>query len=134
MDRNLAFVKKIRDIISDHPDLVPNHVDKDLFIARFEAHQRLLNFQLEMEQFYQTIRDTSLIVGDRVMEESLSTYRKIRAASVDNLPGARPIYDMLSRHFAKTISQSDEGEANADPNHQPDDVAGDIGIDEEGIS
>ncbi len=94
-----VWVDKCYSYMQQAPQLVPSFIDMVEHTADLEAH-RILNPRIErMNTIAQSIKDTNLLLGTDIYNNSMSFYRAVREASKANATGSTPIYQDLHRQY-----------------------------------
>ena len=108
-DGNLAFVQKAVETAQEHPEFVPEYINVDEYQERYEQHLAMLKLMRALEAFQLTLSDTSLKLGDRVMEESFRVYNLVKIAHEADQPGAKGRYQQLRSRFRSGSGESNGG-------------------------
>jgi hypothetical protein len=104
-----VWVDKVDRHMRQSPQLVPSYIDMAEHAADLSAH-RALNPRIErMNTLLQSMRDTNLLLGADIYNNSLTYYRVTREASKVNAPGASAIYNDLKRQFPNNPKKHGEG-------------------------
>jgi len=113
-DGNQTFAARIQSVIMKYPQFVPSYIDRDKFAESYVLHQKFKNYHDHLERFYETVRDTYLILGDRIMEDTHAVYRQVREANRHNEPEARSLYSQLKVRFTNTSIGRDKARGQTD--------------------
>jgi hypothetical protein len=98
-DKTSAFVSKALDYAESNPQFAPSYLDIPGLRIDVEAVNMLNNLFRPLEQIYTMLDDSILQSGSEAYVAALSFYNAVKQAAKNNVPGAQPIYDDLSKRF-----------------------------------
>jgi cob(I)alamin adenosyltransferase len=94
-----VWVDKVQHYMQQAPQLVPPYIDMTEHTADLEAH-RALNPRIErLATVLQSMKDTNLLLGTDIYNNSVVFHRSLREASKANAVGASTIYADLKQQF-----------------------------------
>jgi hypothetical protein len=94
-----VWVDKANNYMQQAPQLVPSYIDMAEHTADMEAH-RALNPRIErLTVILQSMKDTNLLLGTDIYNNSVVFHRSLREASKANAVGASTIYADLKQQF-----------------------------------
>jgi hypothetical protein len=94
-----SFVVKAHDYVRHYPAFVPSYLN----IAEFDTDMadaiglRVLN--TSARQLADNIDDTAMVAGSEAFQASLVFYNAVKAASAQDIPGAKDVYNDLKARF-----------------------------------
>ena len=100
-DGTLPFVSKVMDYAESDPQFVPPFLDVPELKKDFDAVDLLMPLQRRIEQLNSKLADTLMLAGSEAYVASLSYYHSVKMGVKMNVPGAKPIFDDLSKRFEK---------------------------------
>ncbi len=107
-DGTEPFVAKVMDYAVSDPQFVPPFMDVPEMKKDFDAVSQLLPLLRTVEQIDSNLSDTAMMAGSEAYVAALSYYNSVKLASKMNIPGAKAIYDDLSKRFAKKSSRTEQ--------------------------
>ena len=99
-DGTEPFVGKVMDYATSNPQFAPPYMDVPEMKKDFDAVSALLPFLRTADQLVSNLNDTTMMAGSEAYVAALSYYNSVKMASKTNIPGAKAIYDDLSKRFA----------------------------------
>lgn len=98
-DKNLGFLEKTRDYLSQYPEFLPSYysieeVQKDAALA---GQMALISRSLRV--LADKIEDTGSLAGMEALSGALAYYNTVKQARKDNADGANTIYEDLKTRF-----------------------------------
>jgi hypothetical protein len=94
-----VWVDKVNSYMRQSPQLVPPYINMAEHTADLEAH-RALNPRIErLAVVLQSLKDTNLLLGTDIYNNSVVFHRSLREASKANAVGASTIYADLKQQF-----------------------------------
>lgn len=101
-DKTVAFIDKALDYAGSNPSLVPPYVNLAEVQKDYQLQKALIDVQQWMASLLQKIEDTRQEAGAEAYNGILGFYQAVRVAAEKNVPGARAIYEDLSKRFPGT--------------------------------
>lgn len=98
-DKTIAFVTKSLEYAKTNPQLIPAFVDIKEFEQDMILVAQLENITRSMNTLNGSIFDTRLLTGSEAYQAALMFYQSTKMAAKMNLPGAKEIYEDLSKRF-----------------------------------
>lgn len=101
-DGTEPFVGKVMDYAVSDPQFAPPYMDVPEMKKDFDTVTALMPLLRTMDQLQSTLNDTTMIAGSEAFVVALSYYHSVKMAAKMNIPGAKAIYEDLSKRFAKS--------------------------------
>jgi len=98
-DKTVPFVEKTLDYSQSDPQFAPPFMDKDGLAADMKAVDQLMPIFRVINQLNDGLDDTLMEAGGESYVNALSYYNAVKMASKMNIPGAKAIYEDLSKRF-----------------------------------
>jgi hypothetical protein len=110
-EKTLAFVEKAHDFAAQNPNLLPAFLDMDAFDVDFADAHGLWTLSNSVRQLYENINDTEMAAGSEAYQAALVFYNSVKVAAVQDIPGAKAVYEELKTRFPGRRWKSGETEA-----------------------
>lgn len=98
-DKTLAFLEKIKDFMDSNPDLIPPFVDKAEYLIDLDATDELHEFFTPLNQIVSMLDDSMMLSASEAFVAGLAYYSNSKNAAKMNVPGAKEVYEELSKRF-----------------------------------
>jgi hypothetical protein len=98
-EKTLAFVEKALDFARQNPGLLPPFLDMDAFAVDFGDAHSLWTLLNTLRQLLEMVDDTEMIAGSEAYQAALLFYKAVKMAAEMDIPGAKAIYEELSKRF-----------------------------------
>jgi hypothetical protein len=98
-DKSLTFVEKSYVYALENPTLAPSYLDMQAFGVDFADAHGLWTVRNDAQQVYEMLDDSVLSAGSESYQASLVFYNSVKAASAQDVPGAKAIYEELKHRF-----------------------------------
>ncbi|MDR0537458.1 MAG: hypothetical protein LBH04_05380 [Tannerellaceae bacterium] len=95
--KTLEFVEKAHEFALQNPSLRPPYLDMTAFDADFVDAHGLWSIQSLSEQVNELLSDTAMAAGSDAYHESLLFYSSVKVAALQDVPGAKAIYEELNK-------------------------------------
>jgi hypothetical protein len=113
-DKTVPFVEKTLDYAKSNPQFAPAYMSIPELKIDIEAVYTLTQISRPIDQLREGLGDTMMLAGSEAYIAALAYYNSVKQAAKMNVPGARAIYDDLSKRFpgrpkldtAKAVLQS----------------------------
>jgi hypothetical protein len=100
-DKTLSFVEKAQVYAHQYPQLCPSYLDLIGFDTDMTDATGLRKVHIAAKQLSDNIDDTTIVAGSEAYQAALVFYNAIKAAAVQDIPGAKEVYDDLKARFPK---------------------------------
>uniref|UniRef100_UPI00404AEA80 hypothetical protein n=1 Tax=Fulvivirga sp. TaxID=1931237 RepID=UPI00404AEA80 len=114
-DGTEPFVSKVMDYAVSDPQFAPPYMEVTEMEKDFKAVGDLLPILRTVDQLQSNLDDTTMMAGSEAYIAALSYYNSVKMAAKMNVPGAKIIYDDLSKRFAKTSRKASTEEKSSQP-------------------
>jgi hypothetical protein len=98
-DKTIALIDKGIDYADNNPTLVPAYVNFAEVKKDYQLQKDLIGILQLLYSLVQKIEDTQQEAGAEAYNGVLAFYQAVRVAAEKNVPGARVIYEDLSKRF-----------------------------------
>ena len=98
-EKTLAFVSKSLEFAQNNPSLVPNYLDMQEFAVDFQDASGLVLAVNKAKQLLDNLADTQMAAGSEAFQCSLMFYHSSKAGAVNNIPGAKAVYEELRKRY-----------------------------------
>jgi hypothetical protein len=98
-EKTVSFVEKAHDLAKQNPDLTPRHFNMDAFSVDYDKARELRVLSTSIRQLETNINDTEMAAGSEAYQTALSFYRAVKAATSDDVAGAKAVYEELRIRF-----------------------------------
>ena len=105
-DGTEPFVAKVLEYAQNDAQFVPPFMDVPEMKKDFDAVTQLLPILRMVQQLDDNLSDTAMMAGSEAYVAALSYYNSVKMAAKMNIPGAKAIYDDLSKRFMKRSSST----------------------------
>ncbi len=100
-DKTVPFVEKVMDYAKSDPQFAPAYLNIDELKIDIDSVSDLTKICRPVEQLLKNLNDTIMLAGSEAFVASLAYYNSVKQATKMNIPGAKTIYDDLSKRFGK---------------------------------
>ncbi|WP_163324480.1 hypothetical protein [Draconibacterium mangrovi] len=107
-DKTQPFVDKALDYLSRAPQFAPPYMDVDGMRNDMTVHNQLMPLLRQVRILSDNLDDTTMEAGAESYVAALMYYNSVKMAAKMDIPGAKSIYDDLSKRFEKTTTGSEE--------------------------
>ncbi len=98
-EKNIGFLEKGRDYITQRPDLMPVYVSVDEVNKDTTLTTQLTSISRKLRVLADKIDDTASVAGMEALAGILAYYNAVKLAAKGNVEGAQTIYNDLSQRF-----------------------------------
>lgn len=104
--KNYGFIEAAYRSAAANPIFVPSYLNVPELETTIRDLSRMKTIYSELKQFEQLVSDSILHTGDVAYREALEYYNALREAARQNIPGAKPEYNLLNTYFKKKRTAS----------------------------
>ena len=115
-NQNKLIVDKAKNYMEQHPNWVPNFIDKVEFDKDYIARQQIEGRVQLLENLAQQLIDTKTLLDHDNYTNTLSFYRKMRYLAGENEAGAKTVYEDMKTLFKKVSRTSTDEETTISTN------------------
>lgn len=101
-NQNKLIVDKAKTYMEQHPNWIPNFLDKAEFDKDYNARQQIEERTQRLQNLTQQLVDTKTLLDHDNYTNSLSFYRMMRYLSGENEPGSKTVYEDMKVLFSKS--------------------------------
>lgn len=101
-DASRPLVEKVRDFSVTNPKLIPPYMDLEEFKIDVSDEAYLHVLESAVEQLYDAISDTRMVVGSEAYMSALMFYNAAKDAARHNVQGAKAVVEDLKKRFPST--------------------------------
>lgn len=98
-DKTVPFVEKTLDYAKSNPQFAPAYMSIPELKIDIDAVYTLTQVARPIDQLREGLSDTMMLAGSEAYIAALAYYNSVKQAAKMNVPGARAIYDDLSKRF-----------------------------------
>jgi hypothetical protein len=98
-DKSVSFVEKAFDYAKHYPELCPSYLDLSAFEVDVTDAIGLRVLNVSACQLADNIEDTSMLAGSEAFQSALIFYNAVKAATAQDIPGAKEVYNDLKSRF-----------------------------------
>jgi hypothetical protein len=98
-DKTVPFVEKTLDYAKTNPQFAPAYMSIPELKIDIEAVYMLTQITRPIDQLREGLGGTMMLAGSEAYIAALAYYNSVKQAAKMNVPGARAIYDDLSKRF-----------------------------------
>lgn len=98
-DKTIAFLEKTKEFFESNADLIPSFINKDEYNIDLNAMNELHEYYTPVNQLASMISDSMLLSGSEAYVTALAYYGSVKNAAKMNIPGAKEVYEELSKRF-----------------------------------
>ncbi len=109
-DKTQPFVEKALDYTTSAPQFAPPYMDTQGLANDMSVHSQLTPLLRLARVICDNFDDTVMQAGAESYVCSLTYYNSVKMAAKMDIPGAKSIYEDLSKRFEKGKSEKEEGE------------------------
>ena len=109
-DKTQPFVEKALDYLSRAPEFAPPYMDVDGMENDMKVHNQLMPLLRQARILSDNLDDTTMEAGAESYMAALMYYNSVKMAAKMDVPGAKSIYDDLSKRFERSAAESPETE------------------------
>lgn len=103
-DKTVPFVEKTLDYCTSAPQFAPSFMDREALAADMKVVNQLIPVFRIVKQLSDGLDDTSMEAGAESYVNALAYYNSVKLAAKNDVPGAKAIYEDLSKRFVKASS------------------------------
>lgn len=107
-DKTYPFVEKTMAYSQSDPQFAPPYMDTQGLVNDMKVHNQLLPLYREVRQLLDGLDDTTMEAGAESYTCALTYYNSVKQANKIDVPGAKSIYEDLSKRFVKAKIEKDE--------------------------
>jgi hypothetical protein len=100
-DKTIPFVEKSVEYCQTAPQFAPPYMDREALAGDMKVTQQLNPLFRTIKAMYDGLDDTVMEAGGEGYINALSYYNSVKQAAKMNVPGAKSLYDDLSKRFEK---------------------------------
>jgi GrpB-like predicted nucleotidyltransferase (UPF0157 family) len=98
-DKTLSFVEKAHDYARQYPQFCPSYLNLAEFDVDMSDATGLRVVHVTAKQLSDDIDDTVMLAGSEAYQAALIFYNAVKAASTQDIPGAKEVYNDLKARF-----------------------------------
>ncbi len=98
-DKTVPFVEKTLDYARSNPQFAPSYMSIPELKIDVESVYTFTQIARPIDQLREGLGDTMMLAGSEAYIAALVYYNSVKQAAKMNVPGARAIYDDLSKRF-----------------------------------
>ncbi|WP_452600805.1 hypothetical protein [Pontimicrobium sp. MEBiC06410] len=106
-NQNKLIVDKAKNFMEQHPNWIPNFLDKAEFDNDYTARQQIESRVQLLENLAQQLIDTKTLLDHDNYTNALSFYRMVRFLAGENEPGAQAVYSDMKVLFSKNTTKTE---------------------------
>lgn len=107
-DRTYPFVEKTLDYTHTSVQFIPPYMNQNELSVDFKSYEQFNGLLRLVVQLQNGLDDSTMHLGGQCYTNALNYYNSVKQASKMNVPGAKAIYEDLSKRFAKGRSDKEE--------------------------
>jgi energy-converting hydrogenase Eha subunit F len=107
-DKTLSFVEKAQDYAHQYPQFCPSYLNVAAFDTDMTDATGLRTVHITAKQLSDNIDDTVMVAGSEAYQAALTFYNAVKAAAVQDIPGAKEVYNDLKARFPSIKRKKDE--------------------------
>jgi hypothetical protein len=107
-DKTLSFVVKALEYAHRYPQLCPSYLNVSSFDVDMTDATGLRTLHITAKQLSDGIDDTVMVAGSEAYQAALVFYNAVKAAAVQDIPGAKEVYNDLKSRFPSIKRKKDE--------------------------
>jgi hypothetical protein len=100
-DKTIPFVEKTLEYSETAPQFAPPYMDREALFGDMKVTQQLTPLFRNIKAMYDGLDDTVMEAGGEGYVNALSYYNSVKQAAKMNVPGAKSIYEDLSKRFER---------------------------------
>jgi len=101
-NQNKLIVDKAKNYMEQHPNWVPNFIDKTEFDKDYTARQQMEERTQRLQNLTQQLLDTKTLLDHDNYTNTLSFYRMMRYLAGENEPGSKTVYEDMKVLFSRS--------------------------------
>ena len=101
-NQNKLIVDKAKSYMEQHPNWVPNFIDKTEFDKDYNARQQMEERTQRLQNLTQQLLDTKTLLDHDNYTNTLSFYRMMRYLAGENEPGSKTVYEDMKVLFSRS--------------------------------
>jgi len=112
-NQNKLIVDKAKNYMEQHPNWIPNFIDKAEFDKDYTARQQMEQRTQRLQNLAQQLIDTKTLLDHDNYTNSLSFYRMMRYLAAENEAGAKTVFEDMKVLFSKSArtASDDDGQS-----------------------
>ncbi|WP_297087935.1 hypothetical protein [uncultured Draconibacterium sp.] len=107
-DKTQPFVEKALDYTSRAPQFAPPYLDVAGLNNDMQVHNALMPVLRQVRMLADNLDDTTMEAGAESYVSALTYYNSVKMAAKMDVPGAKSIYDDLSKRFERSKAEKEE--------------------------
>ncbi len=107
-DKTQPFVEKALDYTTSAPQFAPPYMDKDELVNDMKIHSQLTPLLRLVRALNDGLDDTTMAAGAESYTNALTYYNSVKQATKIDVPGAKSIYEDLSKRFVKAKNDKED--------------------------
>lgn len=107
-DKTHPFVEKTIAYLESAPQFAPPYMNKEALAKDMKVYGQLLPLLRLVHSLYDGLDDTTMAAGAESYANTLTYYNSVKQAHKIDVPGAKSIYEDLSKRFVKAKSGKDD--------------------------
>jgi hypothetical protein len=100
-DKTYPFVEKTMDYTTSAPQFAPPYMDTEGLVNDMKVHGQLTPLYRLVKMLIDGLDDTTMAAGAESYVCALTYYNSVKQAAKMDIPGAKSIYEDLSKRFVK---------------------------------
>ncbi len=108
---SLGFVQECLNTALTNPFVLPRSFDTQAFQGDYDLYTILADVDRDLENLFQKVRDTLLICGKDLMQQSNIVYNRVKEEARSN-NSLRPLKESLGEFYRKTRQRRENGSSN----------------------
>ncbi|QHI37375.1 hypothetical protein IMCC3317_27540 [Kordia antarctica] len=109
-NQNKLIVDKAKNYMEQHPNWIPNFLDKTEFDKDYNARQQMEERTQRLQNLAQQLLDTKTLLDHDNYTNSLSFYRMMRYLAGENEAGSKTVYEDMKVLFTKSARTANTDE------------------------
>ncbi|MDR2474157.1 MAG: hypothetical protein LBD53_11495 [Tannerella sp.] len=107
-NKTLSFVEKAQDYAHHYPQLCPSYLNVAEFDTDVTDATGLRTVHISAKQLSDNIDDTVIVAGSEAYQAALMFYNAVKAATAQDIPGAKEVYNDLKTRFPRSKRKTEE--------------------------
>jgi hypothetical protein len=108
---SMGYVRECLDTAHTNPEVLARNFDVEAFQSAHNLYAMLANVDRDLESLFQKVRDTLLMTGKDLMEQSNDVYKRVKEEARRN-NSYRPMKERLGEFYEKTRQSPGNGDSN----------------------
>jgi GrpB-like predicted nucleotidyltransferase (UPF0157 family) len=107
-DKTLSFVEKALEYARHYPQLCPSYLNIAAFETDMSDATGLRTVHISAKQLSDNVDDTAMAAGSEAYQAALVFYNAVKAAALQDIPGAKEVYADLKNRFPRVKRHNKE--------------------------